>query len=304
MFFNVISIILINILLISALNLNSEFRLKVENVAIQAARAAGEIILNGGKIDKNIESKIGDRDIVTNSDKACQEILQKTISNVFPKHSILGEEDVPPGRDAAIQTIEKLLESNPEHIWIIDPIDGTTNYACDMKLCGVIISYVNNKEVQFGCIYDPYHDEMFTAWKNHGAYLTTKDNKTKISVCDSSSLAKSVVCTGSPPNLDSLDACLRAQLEISKDVRTVRILGSAAINLAWVACGRMAAYFEADMNVWDVAAGSLLIQEGGGTVSDVDGNKYTLLTRNFVGTNGLIHKELTQRLRKANHRMP
>ena len=294
--------ILIYILFTNALNLNAEFRMKVENVAIQAARAAGEIILNG--VEKNIESKIGDRDIVTNSDKACQEILQKTISNTFPKHSFLGEEDVPPGRDAAIKSLENVIESDPEHLWIVDPIDGTTNFACNMRLSGVIIAYVSDKQVQFGCIYDPYHDEMFTAWKNHGAYLTTQNRKTKIYVCDSPSLSKSVVCTGSPPNFDSLDACLRAQQEISKDVRTVRILGSAAINLAWVACGRMSAYFEADMNVWDIAAGSLIIQEAGGKVTDVDNNEYTLLTRNFVGTNGLIHKELTERLRNANHRMP
>jgi myo-inositol-1(or 4)-monophosphatase len=136
---------------------------------------------------------------------------------------------------------------------------------------------------------------MFTAWRGQGAFLNGK----RIHCCGTKELKSSVVCTGSPPNQKSLEACLRATNLISSEVRTMRMLGSASIMLSWLACGRVTAYFEADLNAWDLAAGSLIITEAGGKVTDVHNREYELATRNLVATNGHIHEQLISRLQQA-----
>lgn len=182
----------------------------------------------------------------------------------------------------------------------MDPIDGTTNFAHGMPLSGVIIGYASKGQILYGCIYDPYRNELFTSWRGKGSYL----NDQAISCCETESLKSSVICTGSPPNFDALDGCLRATMVLSKEVRTMRMLGSAAIMLAWVACGRLTAYVETDLNVWDSAAGALLIEEAGGHVSDVWGVTYGLKTRNLVASNGYVHGSLLLRLQEAKMWMP
>ena len=182
----------------------------------------------------------------------------------------------------------------------MDPIDGTTNFALGIPLCGVIIAYASKGKVMGGYIYDPNRDEMFTTWRGHGTYL----NGNRIYCCNTKTLKESVVCTGSPPNFDSLQGCLRATNLISDKVRTVRYLGSASIMLSWLAMGRISAYFETDMNVWDIAAGSLMVQEAGGKVTDVWGGDYELSTRNLVSSNGAIHDELLDVLVEAKMWMP
>jgi myo-inositol-1(or 4)-monophosphatase len=230
----------------------------IVEIAKEAANKAGLLILNSSgsiNLDTGIISKIGSRDLVTEVDKQCQNVIKETILTAFPNHKFLGEEEVLPGIEASTSAIEKF--KNEEHLWIVDPIDGTTNFAHGMPLSGVIIAYANYGVTKYGLIYDPFRNEFFTAWKGKGAFLNNKP----ISCCKTSELNKSVVCTGSPPNLKALEACLRATNLISSKVRTVRMLGSAAIMLSWIANGRLTAYFEADLNVWDLAAGfiSLLI---------------------------------------------
>lgn len=275
----------------------------VESCAKDAAVLAGRIMLEGrkkmvGNLEEGVVSKMGSRDIVTEYDTLCQTKIYEEIKSRFPEHAFLGEEDVEPGRDAATEAIRKL--SLEDHLWIVDPIDGTTNFAHNMPLAGVIIAYCVKGECMFGLIYDPFADEMFTAWRGKGAFLNGKS----ISVDSISELKNAVLCTGSPPNIDSLNGCLKASLALSSQCRTVRILGSAAINLAWVACGRLSCYFETDMNVWDVAAGSLLVEEAGGKVTDVYGSPYKLETRSYVCSNGKIHSELQSKLLDAGMVMP
>jgi len=268
--------------------LNSK-QLAINSVGVKAARLAGEAIVKGsGHIDlaSGIESKIGSRDIVTEVDKRCQDIIEETILSAYPTHKFLGEENVAPGIEASKLAIEKF--KNEPHLWIVDPIDGTTNFAHGMPLSGVIIAYAEYGVTQFGCIWDPFYKELFIAWKGKGAYLNGK----KISCCGTPDLQRSVVATGSPPNFGALAACLRATELISPKVRTVRMLGSASVMLSWVAIGRLTAYFEADLNVWDLAAGSLIIQEAGGMVTDAWGRLFELSTRNIVASNGKIHSEL------------
>ena len=181
----------------------------------------------------DVTSKIGSRDILTKVDLEAQDLIKAAIMGAYPTHAFLGEEDLPPGRDAARQAIEAL--AGAEHLWIVDPVDGTTNFAHGQSLCGVILAYASHGQVLFGCIYDPFLDELFTAWAGRGAYL----NGRRIRCCETPLLQAAVVCTGSPPNLASLQACLRATNAISADVRTMRMLGSASIMLSWLACGRV-----------------------------------------------------------------
>ena len=270
----------------------------ISAVAVDAAKKAGACIKDAFGQEKDIKSKIGSRDIVTEFDTQAQEIIRDTILTSFPDHRFLGEEDIAAGRDASTAATKSFEDA--EHLWIVDPIDGTTNFALGIPLCGVIIAYASRGTVMGGYIYDPNRDEMFTAWRGKGTYL----NGNRIQCCDTETLQDSVVCTGSPPNFDSLQGCLRATNLISARVRTVRYLGSASIMLSWLAMGRIAAYFETDMNVWDVAAGALMVQEAGGRVTDVWGGDYNLATRNLVSSNGKIHKELLEVLVKAEMWMP
>ena len=270
----------------------------ISAVAVDAAKKAGACIKDAFGQEKDIKSKIGSRDIVTEFDTQAQEIIRDTILTSFPDHKFLGEEDVAAGRDASTAATKSFEDA--EHLWIVDPIDGTTNFALGIPLCGVIIAYASRGTVMGGYIYDPNRDEMFTAWRGKGTYL----NGNRIQCCDTETLEDSVVCTGSPPNFDSLQGCLRATNLISASVRTVRYLGSASIMLSWLAMGRIAAYFETDMNVWDIAAGALMVQEAGGRVTDVWGGDYNLATRNLVSSNGKIHEELLEVLVKAEMWMP
>jgi myo-inositol-1(or 4)-monophosphatase len=268
----------------------------IGNIARQAAWKAGKFILAGsGSIDLNadVESKIGSRDIVTQVDKDCQNVIEETILSHFPDHKFLGEEDVPPGREASQKAIEKLKEE--AHLWIVDPVDGTTNFAHGMPLCGVIIAYASYGVVKFGMIYDPFRNETFVAWKGKGAYL----NGQRLRCCNTNALSSSVVCTGSPPNFESLSACMRGMHLLSAQVRSMRVLGSACVHLAWLAAGRITGYFEADLNAWDLVAGALIVSEAGGKVTDVWGKEVELTTRNTVASNGIIHYELIEKLREA-----
>lgn len=140
-----------------------------------------------------------------------------------------------------MKALNSYLNDQPENYWICDPIDGTTNFAHGMPLSGVILAFVSGGQLVYGHIFDPFRNETFTAWRGGGAFL----NGQRIHCCTTSRLRDAVVCSGSPPNIASLNACLRATEFISPQVRTVRMLGSAAIMLAWNACGRVTAYFEA-----------------------------------------------------------
>lgn len=266
---------------------------KIDGIARLAALQAGKLLIEGlGKINlqNDIKSKIGSRDILTSVDTASQNIIKSTVMLHFPFHSFLGEEDVDPGMDSAKDAINNLLLS--ENLWIVDPLDGTTNFAHGMPLNGIIIAYAEKGELLFGLIYDPHNSEMFTAWKGYGAWM----NGNRIKCCETRDLKESVLCSGSPPNIKSLDACLRGMHILSPKVRTMRLLGSAATMLSWVANGRVQGYFEADLNVWDLAAGAIIIQEAGGKVTDVWGKPFTLQTRNLVASNGLIHNALLKDL--------
>jgi myo-inositol-1(or 4)-monophosphatase len=267
----------------------------IGNVARLAAYKAGKIMRDGlGSIDQDdIVSKIGSRDIVTQVDKDCQDTIKETILSYFPSHKFLGEEDVDPGREAAQQALENL--KNEPHLWIVDPVDGTTNYAHGMPLSVVIIAYVSYGKVKHGFIYDPYRNESFVAWEGKGAFFNGK----RFHCPQTNALNQSIMCTGSPPNISCLEACLRVTDLLSSKVRSFRILGSAGLALAWTSIGRVTAFAEPDLNSWDCAAGCLIIKEAGGRVTDVWGKEFELSTRNIVATNGILHEQFLKELQTA-----
>jgi myo-inositol-1(or 4)-monophosphatase len=215
----------------------------------------------------------------------------------FPEHDFLGEEDVAPGKEASAASLDAKLTSvqSDENgwLWIVDPIDGTTNFVHGMPLCMPSIAATYQGEVVVGVIFDCHRNEMFTAVKGRGAYV----NGEKIIVGQQEIIGDAIVAMGSPPAIESMEMSLRGVAALMPKVRTIRMLGSAALMLAWVANGRLTAYWEYDLSSWDIAAGALLIKEAGGRFTDLEGNDFTLRTRKICGSNGKIHNDLLRILR-------
>lgn len=205
----------------------------------------------------------------------------------FPDHQFLGEEQVEPGIDAAIEALEEKL-SIGGWLWIVDPIDGTTNFASGIPLNIPSIAAAYDGKVQVAVLFDPHRDELFTAVRGRGAYL----NGDRINVGSEWTLGDAVVGMESPAGQESLEQCLAAIGFLMPKCRTIRMLGSSAVMLPWVANGRLTAYWTPDECAWDVAAGALILQEAGGRVTDFKNNDFTLRTRELVGSNGIVHDAL------------
>lgn len=210
----------------------------------------------------------------------------------FPDHDFLGEEDVPPGKEASTAALNAKLTGDG-WLWIVDPIDGTTNFVHGMPLCMPSVAATFNGKVMVGVIYDCHRDELFTAIQGRGAFM----NGEKISVGDQETLGDAIIAMGSPPATESMAMSLKGVAALMPKVRTIRMLGSAALMLAWVANGRLTCYWEYDLSSWDIAAGALIIQEAGGRFTDLAGNDFTLRTRKICATNGKIHDEMLRVLR-------
>lgn len=268
------------------------------NVAIDASKKAGSIILgnaDGAEITKN---KANSRDLLTLIDPLCEKTIRETVLQKFPDHDFLGEEDVPPGKEASIAAIDAKLSSGKsdsttvDWLWIVDPIDGTTNFVHGMPLCMPSVAAAYKGKVMVGVIYDPHRDEIFTATRGNGAFMNGKP----ISVGEQDKIGDAIVAMGSPPGEESMEMSMLGTQALMPKVRTLRMLGSAAIMLAWVANGRLTAYWEYDLSSWDISAGALIIQEAGGDFTDLSGNDFTLRTRKVCASNGKIHQELLKAL--------
>ena len=213
----------------------------------------------------------------------------------FPDHDFLGEEDVPPGKEASAAAIDAKLEScESGWLWIVDPIDGTTNFVHGMPLSMPSVAATYQGEVVVGVIYDPHRDELFTATRGKGAFMNGKP----IQVGHQQDIGDAVVAMGSPPGEESMEMSLRGVKALMPRVRTIRMIGSAAIMLAWVANGRLTCYWEYDLSSWDISAGALLVQEAGGRFTDLAGNDFTLRTRKMCASNGKVHDEILRTLRE------
>lgn len=263
-------------------------------VAINAASKAGEWIKSKLGTVKQLDTKSGAPDLVTEVDKGAEQMIRKLIFTHFPDHALLGEEGVEPGPEASKKALEQALDE--EYLWIVDPVDGTTNYVHGYPFFSVSIALAHKGEVIVGVIYDPSRDEMFVAEKGKGAYVHGK----RMSVSQQGTLNESLLATGFPVGRDTTLPQNMAGLNyLAPRVRNIRSGGSAALHLAYVASGRLTGYWEVGLNAWDLAAGSLMITESGGSITDTLGNPYHLGVRHVVATNGLIQQELVGTLKEA-----
>jgi len=263
-------------------------------VAINAAAKAGEWIKSRQGQVKEVGTKTSAQDLVTEVDKGVEQMIRRLVLTHYPDHTFLGEEGVEPGAAAASAAVEEVREN--EYIWIVDPVDGTTNFVHGFPFYCVSIALVVRGEITVGVIYDPTRDEMFVAEKGKGAYM----HGIPTSVSGETNLSDSLIAMGFPPDREFAQPVNMAGLQsILPQVRGVRAGGSAALHLAYVAAGRVDAYWEVGLNPWDCAAGVLLVRESGGNVSDTLGRPYDVGTRHIVASNGKIHESLVASLTAA-----
>ncbi len=254
------------------------------NFAIETAREAGQILLE--KFGRKIEiSKKGNINLVTEADFASEKLIIEKIRSHYPKHSILAEESGE--SNSAVTGGESIWK------WIIDPLDGTTNYAHGYPCFCVTIALEHQGEIVLGVTFDPTRDELFAAEKGRGATLNNK----KISVSGTSELSEALIVTGFPYNFAEKDNFADHLNDFLKRSRGVRRDGSAAIDMAYVACGRFDGFWEEGLNPWDVAAGVLLIEEAGGRVSYYDNSPFSIYQAPICASNDFIHTEMLEILK-------
>ena len=252
------------------------------NFAIETARAAGQLLLE--KYGRNVNiSKKGDINLVTDADLASEALIIERIKSYYPKHSILAEES----GNAVI------IGGDNTWKWIIDPLDGTTNFAHGYPCFCVTVALEHDGEIVIGVTFDPTRNEMFAAERGRGATLNNKP----IRVSQTEDLSESLLVTGFPYDFKSREDFARYLTEFLLKARGVRRDGSAAIDLAYVACGRFDGFWEEGLNPWDMAAGVLLIEEAGGRVSGYDNSKFSIYSPPMLADNGLIHSQMLEVLR-------
>src|SRR3989338_5336963 len=262
------------------------------NFAIKLAKEAGEIILKESKKALKIDKK-GLNDLVTNADTKAETYIIKKIKSSYPSHAILAEES------SFKKEISDDNYKKADYIWIIDPLDGTTNFAHSLPLYSVSIglfkktSIKSSKnfdylegEIIAGVVHAPALNETFSAQKNKGAFLNGK----KIGVSKAKSLRDSLMVTGFPYENKKMN--LPYFIIMMDHCQAIRRLGSAALDLCYTAAGRFDGYWEFGLKPWDIAAGSLILKEAGGTVTDVNGNMLDLFGADILVSNGKIHKEI------------
>ena len=251
------------------------------NIAVRAARAAGDVILRyHNQVDLlTIENK-SINDFVSEVDKTAEKAIINEIKKAFPKHSILAEESGEILGDSDFQ-------------WIIDPLDGTTNYLHGFPQYAVSIALLEKQAITHGVIYDPFKEELFTASKGEGAYL----NNERIRVTMSNGLQDTLIGTGFPfKDPQHLDCYLETFKAIHPHVSGIRRAGSAALDLAYLAAGRLDGFWEIGLNSWDIAAGSLLVKEAGGFIGDFSGRDQYMETGNVVAGNADVYKALLKKI--------
>lgn len=250
----------------------------------EIVRAAGQVIRENYEQIQEVDRKSTEIDLVTKVDHAAEQLLVSAIRERYPDHAILAEE----GRST---------EQTSEYLWVIDPLDGTVNYAHGFPVFGISVAVRKRGETILGVVYDPLRDEMFTAEKGAG----TIRNGQRIRVSEAGRLRDSLLATGFP-----YDRATRSDNNVDEfnrlitRVQGIRRAGAATLDMAYLAAGRLDGYWEQHLSPWDWAAGVLLVTEAGGTVTDFEGGPWTLDKVRIVATNGRIHEELLGGLKKTN----
>ncbi len=245
------------------------------------ARQAGKILYNGYEKDHQVSYK-GAIDLVTEIDFQSEAFIIGEVQRLFPEHRILAEES-------------GTLDGDDEHLWLIDPLDGTVNYAHGVPMFCVSVAYAHKKQVMLAAVYDPLRDEMFTAGRGKGSWL----NGRALKVSQVEELQKSLLVTGFPYDTwntprDNFDYFTR----LAKMTQGVRRLGSAALDLCYVGAGRFDGYWELSVKPWDVAAAELVAEEAGAKVTDVDGGAdYLGPSQSLLAANLVLYEKIFAELR-------
>jgi myo-inositol-1(or 4)-monophosphatase len=252
------------------------------NIAKKAALEAGAYILKAMPEKHHIDKK-GTVNLVTEVDRDAEKIIHKIITTAFPEDRFIAEEGTTNAGESAL-------------VWYVDPLDGTTNFAHRLPHYCVSIGLVESGQSVAGCVYNPNLDECFTAAKGKGAFLNDKP----IHVSQVDNLTDSLLATGFPYDLrDSSEDNLVNFALFYKKCQAVRRAGAAALDLAYVACGRFDGFWEFKLQGWDIAAGIILVQEAGGQVSDFSGNHVEITKGEVLASNGKIHSTMIEILKKA-----
>ncbi|NJK41760.1 MAG: inositol monophosphatase [Acaryochloridaceae cyanobacterium SU_2_1] len=251
------------------------------DIATEAALAGGAILQQYWGQLENIQEKGRPGDLVTEADQAAEQAILAVIQRHFPQHQILAEESGWQG------------QQDSQFLWAIDPLDGTTNYAHQYPFSATSIGLLIEGIPQVGVIFDPFHRELFRAAQGRGATR----NRQPIHVSNTSTLANSLLVTGFAYDRRETDDNNYAEFcHLTHLTQGVRRGGAAAIDLAYVACGRLDGYWERGLSPWDIAAGIILVQEAGGRVTAYDQSPQQLSSGRLLVTNGLIHEALSQAL--------
>ncbi len=265
----------------------SSFHDQLIHDAGSIARSAGELILTLSSKERQISYKSG-RDMVTEVDQASEHYIVSEIHRLYPEHEILAEE----GSGSSSHT--------SPYKWIIDPLDGTTNFVHGLPIFAVSIGIQFEDELFVAAVYDPHRQELFTAGRGQGAFL----NGESIFVSQTHELSKSLLATGfSYFNDDYFKLNMELWASIYGKTQGLRRAGSAAIDLAWLACGRLDGLWEFSLKPWDIAAGALLVTEAGGQVSGPQGEVINLTAGHIIAANPSIHPHIIKEISLFKHRL-
>ena len=248
------------------------------NDVIEISKEAGEIIKEGFGKNFLVETKGSLTNLVTAIDKKSEKTIIDFVSKKYPTHTIIAEESGEQNRSS-------------EYTWIIDPLDGTTNFAHGLPIFSVSIGVQKNNELICGVVYDVMRDALYSCEKGGGAFC----NGRRLSVSTNDDLRKSVLVTGFPYNIsENPDHALEHFTSFIKGSRAVRRLGSAAIDLCYVAEGVFDGFWEVSLNSWDMAAGVLIVNEAGGVVTDFVGNAINIFEKKLLASNGRVHNRMLE----------
>ena len=246
-------------------------------------KASRSLIRDFGEIENLQVSTKGPGDFVTSADKRTEKILIQELQKAHPEYGIITEET------------GIINKSNTEKRWIIDPIDGTMNFLNGIPQFAISIGYEDKGEITCGVIFNPITNEMFIAEKGNGAYL----NNSRIRVSNKKKINDALLVTGGPKGNSKIKNRIFSEyIKVSKNVSNVRKFGSAALDMAYVACGRFDGYWQRELNYWDIAAGTIILKEAGGFINFFEEDKNNPLKKNIIASNSNIHSELLDLISK------
>ena len=256
---------------------------KINLITKACMKASRSLIRDFGEIENLQVSAKGPGDFVSSADKRTEKILIEELQKAYPDYGIITEET------------GIINKSNTKNKWIIDPIDGTMNFLNGIPQFAISIAYEEDSEIKCGVIFNPIMNEMFCAEKGNGAYL----NNSRIRVSNKKKIKDALLVTGGPKGASKIKEKIFSEyINISKNVSNVRKFGSAALDMAYVACGRFDGYWQRELNYWDIAAGIIIVKEAGGLIDFFEHDENSVIKKNILATNSNIHEGLKELILK------